>query len=211
MLNGWGFDDAFYMTCSDDLHRRVGSCSVDTGVLRFVTGLLIIVGCTGMIYLTGALVQFINFGLLQELLGATRMNKADFGISRTTSSSAASAAPATCSQRSCARGKAQVRHYRARPVTLSRGEGDGLSDGERRRDRGERRRGRPVSAGLACCQRRVVRTRSTSSSRSRRAASTSSIQIIARGEEPSTEKKLFRRAPTRLFCPPISGRSRSPL
>jgi trk system potassium uptake protein TrkA/voltage-gated potassium channel len=36
---------------------------------------LIVIGCTGMIYLTGALIQFITYNQLQEILGTTRMNK----------------------------------------------------------------------------------------------------------------------------------------
>ena len=69
MLNGWGFNDAFYMTVITIFSVGYGEVRpVDTVMLRLVTGILIIVGCTGMIYLTGALVQFITFGLLQELL-----------------------------------------------------------------------------------------------------------------------------------------------
>jgi voltage-gated potassium channel len=76
MLNGWGFGDAFYMTVITIFtvgYEEVRP--VDTVKLRLVTSFLIIVGCTGMIYFTGALVQFITFGLLQELFGATRMTK----------------------------------------------------------------------------------------------------------------------------------------
>jgi voltage-gated potassium channel len=76
MLSGWSFADAFYMavlTIFTVGYEEVRP--VDTLALRLVTVFLIVVGCTGMIYLTGALVQFITFGQLQELLGATRMNK----------------------------------------------------------------------------------------------------------------------------------------
>ncbi len=37
--------------------------------------ILIVIGCTGMIYLTGALIQFITYNQLQEILGTTRMKK----------------------------------------------------------------------------------------------------------------------------------------
>lgn len=76
MLNGWDFGDSLYMTVLtvftvgfEEVH------AVDTTTLRVITILLIVLGCTGMIYFTGALVQFITFGQLQELLGSSRMNK----------------------------------------------------------------------------------------------------------------------------------------
>ncbi len=76
MACGWGVGDAFYMVVLtvftvgfEEVHP------IDTFALRAITILLIVLGCTGMIYLTGALVQFITFGQFQELLGAQRMNK----------------------------------------------------------------------------------------------------------------------------------------
>ena len=74
MANGWSFGDALYMavltiyTVGYDEVRPI-----DTPALRAVTLGLIVFGCTGMIFLTGVLVQFITFSQLQQLLGTRRM------------------------------------------------------------------------------------------------------------------------------------------
>jgi voltage-gated potassium channel len=72
---GWSFGDAFYMvvitvfTVGYDEVRPV-----DTPELRAITIGLIWLGCTGMIFVTGALVQFITATQFTELLDARRMN-----------------------------------------------------------------------------------------------------------------------------------------
>ena len=65
MLNGWSFSNSLFMTV----------VTIFTVGLRAVTITLIVLGCTAMIYLTGALVQFITFTQLQQVLGNGRMNK----------------------------------------------------------------------------------------------------------------------------------------
>ena len=72
---GWSFGDALYMavitvfTVGYDEVRPV-----DTAELRAITIGLIGFGCTGMIFVTGALVQFISATQFAELLDARRMN-----------------------------------------------------------------------------------------------------------------------------------------
>jgi voltage-gated potassium channel Kch len=74
MACGWNFGDALYMvtitvfTVGYDEVRPI-----DTPALRAITIALIFFGCTGMIFLTGALVQLITFGQLQQLFGLQRM------------------------------------------------------------------------------------------------------------------------------------------
>ena len=84
MLSGWSFGDALYMVVLTVF--TVGFSEVrpiDTVTLRTITVILIVIGCTGMIYLTGALIQFITYNQLQEILGTTRMNKQiEGGLSR---------------------------------------------------------------------------------------------------------------------------------
>lgn len=76
MANGWGFGDALYMvvltvyTVGFDEVRPV-----NTPDLRAITIVLIVTGCTGMIFLTGALVQLITASQLQQLFGFRRMQK----------------------------------------------------------------------------------------------------------------------------------------
>lgn len=71
---GWSAGDAVYMTVLtvftvgyDEVHP------IDTPTLRAITMALIGFGCTGMIFLTGALVQFITIQSFQEVLGTRRM------------------------------------------------------------------------------------------------------------------------------------------
>ena len=74
VLAGWSFGDALYMTVLTVF--TVGYDEVrpiDTTELRAITIALISFGCTGMIFVTGALVQFITATQFSELLDARRM------------------------------------------------------------------------------------------------------------------------------------------
>jgi Trk K+ transport system NAD-binding subunit len=71
---GWNLADAFYMVIItifsvgyDEVHP------VASAGLRALTISLIVLGCTGMIFLTGAVVQFFTATQLQQLLGLKRM------------------------------------------------------------------------------------------------------------------------------------------
>ncbi|WP_374574525.1 TrkA family potassium uptake protein [Phenylobacterium sp.] len=75
MAAGWGFGDAAYMVILtifsvgyEEVHP------VNTAALHAVTVATIALGCTGMIVLTGALVQVFTIGQITELLGLTRVN-----------------------------------------------------------------------------------------------------------------------------------------
>lgn len=76
MLNGWNFGDAFFMVVLTVFTVGYGEVRpLDTETLRVITISLIVLGCTGMIFLTGALVQFITFRQFDSFLGHRRMNK----------------------------------------------------------------------------------------------------------------------------------------
>jgi len=71
---GWSLPDALYMvvlTIYTVGYEEVRP--IDTPFLHFVTVALITLGCTGMILLTGALVQLLTFNQIQSLLGGKRM------------------------------------------------------------------------------------------------------------------------------------------
>jgi trk system potassium uptake protein TrkA/voltage-gated potassium channel len=74
VLVGWNFGDAVYMvvltvyTVGYDEVRPI-----DTPELRGITIGLIVLGCTGMIFLTGALVQLITASQFYQILGLKRM------------------------------------------------------------------------------------------------------------------------------------------
>jgi voltage-gated potassium channel Kch len=73
-LSGWSWGDALYMvvltifTVGYDEVRPI-----NTPALRGITIGLIVFGCTGMIFVTGALVQFITAVQFSEILGVRRM------------------------------------------------------------------------------------------------------------------------------------------
>jgi voltage-gated potassium channel len=74
IANGWSFRDAFYMvvvTVFTVGYEEVRP--IDTVALNVVTIGLIILGCTGVIFLTGALVQFFTFNQLHKAAGEKRM------------------------------------------------------------------------------------------------------------------------------------------
>jgi voltage-gated potassium channel len=75
MSQGWNFGDALYMVVLTVF--TVGFDEVQpvaTVPLRAITMGLIVTGCTGMIFLTGALVQAITLSGIQQLLGHKHMN-----------------------------------------------------------------------------------------------------------------------------------------
>jgi voltage-gated potassium channel Kch len=72
---GWNLGDAFYMVVItvftvgyDEVH------AVNSALLRTITISTIVFGCTGVIYLTGALVQFLTANQLSQFLGEKRMH-----------------------------------------------------------------------------------------------------------------------------------------
>ena len=70
---GWTLGDSLYMTVLTVFTVGYGEVRpVDTAALRGITMGLIVFGCTGMIFLTGALVQFITVRSFQDVLGTRR-------------------------------------------------------------------------------------------------------------------------------------------
>jgi voltage-gated potassium channel Kch len=72
---GWSLGDAVYMVIItvytvgyDEVHP------IDTPLLRGITIGTTVLGCTGMIYLTGALVQFITLNQINAIFGIKRMS-----------------------------------------------------------------------------------------------------------------------------------------
>jgi len=74
MAAGWSFRDAIYMVITTVY--TVGYEEVrpiNTPALNFITVGLIVLGCTGVIFLTGALVQFITLSQINKTTGLKRM------------------------------------------------------------------------------------------------------------------------------------------
>ena len=75
MATGWSFRDAIYMvivTVYTVGYNEVRP--INTPALNIITIGLIVLGCTGIIFLTGALVQFFTLNQLNKITGLKRMN-----------------------------------------------------------------------------------------------------------------------------------------
>jgi voltage-gated potassium channel len=73
---GWSLRDAFYMVVTTVY--TVGYEEVrpiNTPALYAITLTLIVLGCTGIIFLTGALVQFFTLAALSKTIGLNRDRK----------------------------------------------------------------------------------------------------------------------------------------
>jgi Trk K+ transport system NAD-binding subunit len=74
VYSGWSWADAFYFVIITVFTVGYGELHpILTPELRLLTIGTIVMGCTGVIFLTGALVQFITFSQLQQLLGSRRL------------------------------------------------------------------------------------------------------------------------------------------
>ncbi len=75
MASGWSFADAFYMVILTVYTVGYGEVRpVNTPSLHALTIATIVFGCTGMIFLTGTLVQVFTVGQITQLLGLKRVN-----------------------------------------------------------------------------------------------------------------------------------------
>ncbi|MDR3513922.1 MAG: NAD-binding protein [Caulobacteraceae bacterium] len=207
MAAGWSFADAIYMvvmTVYTVGYEEVRP--IDTPFLHALTMGLIILGCTGMILVTGALVQVLTFSQIQRLLGANRM-KADIdrlkghvvicGFGRIgvmlAKELAAGGAPLVVIERT------EDRFAEARALGHLAIHADATDEAAL------------IAAGVE--RARVVATVLpddaanvfiTLSARSLNAG----LQIIARGEAPSTERKLIQAGADKVVLPTHIGAER---
>ena len=77
VVAGWSFGDALYMVLLTIYTVGYGEVhAIDTPYLHLVTVGTMVLGCTGMILVTGTLVQVLTFSQISQLLGGNRV-KAD--------------------------------------------------------------------------------------------------------------------------------------
>jgi voltage-gated potassium channel len=74
MAAGWSFRDAIYMVVITVYTVGFNEVRpINTPALNIITMALIVLGCTGVIFLTGALVQYITLSQLTKTMGHKRM------------------------------------------------------------------------------------------------------------------------------------------
>jgi voltage-gated potassium channel len=75
VMAGWTLGDAVYMVVVTVYTVGYGEVHpIDTPMLRGITISTIVFGCTGMIFVTGALIQLITVSQLTQIFGLKRMN-----------------------------------------------------------------------------------------------------------------------------------------
>ncbi|ACK50288.1 TrkA-N domain protein [Methylocella silvestris BL2] len=204
MHNGWSFGDSLFMVVLtiftvgyEEVHP------LDTIELRALTIGLIALGCTGMIYLTGAIVQFITLTQIQQMLGLTRMNKQIETLSDHVIVCGFGRTGAMLSKELKA-GKAKFvviepnpeRCAEARELGYLCVHADAADEAALKQAGIERAR-----ALATVVSSDPVNVFITLSARSLNGA----VQIIARGEEPSTERKLLQAGADSVILPAHIG------
>ena len=204
---GWSLGDAFYMvvltvyTVGYDEVRPI-----DTTMLRTITITLIITGCTGMIFLTGSLIQLITVSQFQAFLGIRRMQR---DIDQLTDHII------ICGYGRIGQSLAQDLKAGLTPfVIIDRGEGrqtnareagfltlEGDATDEEVLKRAGIGRARALATVLPDDAANVFITLSARSLNT-------DLTIIARGEIPSTERKLIQAGANRVVLPTHIGAER---
>ena len=207
VADGWSLGDAVYMvvlttyTVGYDEVRPI-----DTTALRAITITLIVTGCTGMIFLTGSLIQLITVSQFQAFLGVRRMQR-DIdhlsghviicGYGRIGQSLAADLKAGGIPLVVLDRGAARVESARSHGYLAVEGD---ATDEEVLRQVGIFR-ARALTTVLPDDAANVFITLSARSLNAE-------IEIIARGELPSTESKLILAGADRVVLPAHIGAER---
>jgi voltage-gated potassium channel Kch len=207
MHAGWSFTDAIYMVLLTIYTVGYGEVHpIDTPYLHWVTIGCMVLGCTGMILVTGALVQALTLFQIQQILGGNRMKSqleklkdhvivCGFGRIGVMLAKdlAAGGSPFVVLERSDKRlAEAQALGY----VTL---QGD-ATDEQALLDAGVER-ARILATVLPDDAANVFITLSARSLNAK-------LQIIARGEAPSTESKLLQAGANKVVLPAHIGAER---
>ena len=206
-LAGWGLGDAIYMVIMTVYTVGYGEVHpIDTPLLRGITIGTIVFGCTGMIFVTGALVQFITVSQLNLIFGLKRMNTridqlkdhvvicgfGRLGVVLAHDLHAGSASFAVLE-----RNETQVEHARTLGYLCLQGD---ATDEDALRSVGIER-ARTLATVLPNDAANVFITLSARSLNP-------DLDIIARGELPSTERKLLQAGANHVILPTQIGAER---
>jgi voltage-gated potassium channel len=199
-IGHWSFRDSIYMVITTVYTVGYGEVRpIDTPALNIITLSLIVLGCTGIIFLTGSLVQFITLSQLTKVMGQKRMKAQidqlsdhvivcgfdGIGVALSQALSAARAGFVVIEQ-------GETRANRAREAGFLSIEGDAAA--ETVLHAAGVMRARVLVTALAADAVNVFITLSAR-------ALNPELLIIARGEEVSTEKKLLQAGADKVVLP----------
>lgn len=204
---GWSLLDALYMVVITVFGVGYGEIRpVEDPVLRVITIFVIVLGCSSLIYITGGLIQMMTEGEIQKALGARRKNKAIDRMSEHTIICGFGRVGQVLARRLTEEGRGFVvvdtelpRVQRAEEQGYNAVRGD-ASDEDVLRSAGISR-ARVLATVLPNDALNVFITLSARELNSK-------LEIIARAEDPSTEKKLRRSGADRVVLPSAIGADR---
>jgi Trk K+ transport system NAD-binding subunit len=207
MFAGWNFADSLYMVIItifsvgyDEVHP------VNTPALRGLTMALILLGCTGMIYLTGALVQLLTLSQIQQFLGLKRMkNEIDHLRNHVVICGFGRIGGMLARELAAGNARFVVIDSNAQRIAEARRLGYLCIEGEATDEEMLKTAGVERAAFMATVlPDDAANVFITLSARSLNRT----IKIIARGEQPSTEGKLVRAGADRVVLPAHIGAER---
>lgn len=207
VAEGWSLSDSLYMVVLTVYSVGYGEVQpVNTPELRAITAALIVAGCTGMIFLTGSLFQLIAASQIQQVLGSRRMQKdIDRLAGHVIVCGFGRIGQMLCHQlRGAHRGFVVIDHAEER-ISAARNIGYPFIHGDATDEDTLRQAGVGRARALATVLREdAANVFITLTARSLNR----DLQIIARGELPSTENKLLQAGADRVVLPARIGAER---
>lgn len=207
VAEGWSLSDALYMVVLTVYSVGYGEVEpVNTPELRAITAALIVAGCTGMIFLTGSLFQLIAASQIQQVFGSRRMQKdIDKLSAHVIVCGFGRIGQMLCRQLRGAHRPFVVIDHAEERISAARNIGYPFIHGDATDEDTLRQAGVGRARALATVLREdAANVFITLTARSLNRE----LQIIARGELPSTENKLIQAGADRVVLPARIGAER---